>query len=101
MSLEDYIINKSDLVLVTGANGFIGRNVVKTLLSKGYSNIRCFVRPSGDLTNLNKITNSFGENKIKLFYGNLLSFNDCIKATKGVFVIFHVSPIFIAESDLN
>jgi thioester reductase-like protein len=51
--MEDkYIIGPDDLLLVTGANGFTGSRVVKTLLEYGFQHIRCFVRPSSNLTAL-------------------------------------------------
>ena len=37
------------LVLVTGANGFIGSHLVEALLSRNYD-VRCLVRSTSDLT---------------------------------------------------
>jgi nucleoside-diphosphate-sugar epimerase len=88
---NDIIINPDDLILITGANGFIGSRVVETLLSYGFTNLRCFARPSSDLTTLNKIFNSFDTSRIEIIYGNLLSREDCDKATQGVSVIFHLA----------
>jgi FlaA1/EpsC-like NDP-sugar epimerase len=45
---SQYIIGKSDLILVTGASGFIGSRVVHCLLNLGFRNVRCLVRPSDD-----------------------------------------------------
>lgn len=91
MEEDDLIIDSNDLVLITGSNGFIGSRVVETLLGYGFKNLRCFVRPSSDLSNLNKIINSFDEAKVELIKGNLLSSDDCKNATKGVKVIFHLA----------
>lgn len=85
------IINLSDPILITGSNGFIGSRVVENLLRYGFSNLRCFVRPSSDLTSLKKIISSYDDANIEICKGNLLSKDDCKKATKGVAVIFHLA----------
>jgi nucleoside-diphosphate-sugar epimerase len=89
--MNDYIVNFDDLILVTGANGFIGSRVVKTLLEYGFTNLRCFVRPSSNLTALEKTINSFKNSEIDIIKGNLLSREDCIKAAEGVSVIYHLA----------
>lgn len=89
---DDSIINSNDLILITGANGFIGSRVVDTLLRCGFSNLRCFVRPSSNLETLNNIINPFsGKADIEMFTGTLLSRDDCKKATEDVSVIFHLA----------
>lgn len=91
MSLDNIIINTDELILITGANGFIGAKVVETLLSYGFNNLRCFVRPSGNLTTLNKIIGSSDNAKIEVVKGNLLSREDCMAASEGVSLIFHLA----------
>lgn len=88
---DDLIIKYDDPILITGSNGFIGVKVVKTLLDYGFLNLRCFVRPSSNLTTLNKIISSYGKAKIEIISGNLLSRDDCKKATEGISVIFHLA----------
>jgi nucleoside-diphosphate-sugar epimerase len=85
------IIDPDDLVLVTGSNGFIGSRVVLTLLTYGFRNVRCFVRPSSNVTTLKKIIGSFNEARVDVVPGNLLSRDDCKRATEGVSVIFHLA----------
>lgn len=84
-------IDYNDLILITGANGFIGSKVVETLIHYGFKNLRCFVRPSSNLTALNKIISSFSRGKIEVVKGNLIYRDDCKKATEGVSVIFHLA----------
>lgn len=91
MKKDDLIVNSDDLILITGANGFIGSRVVEALLNYGFVNLRCFVRPSSNLENLNKIISSYSKAKIEVVKGNLLSPDDCKKATEGVSVIFHLA----------
>ena len=87
-----YLVQSSDRLLVTGSNGFIGTKVVERLLEYGFSNLRCFVRPSGKLENLKKILSQRSNAKtVELVSGDLLSREDCRKATQDVSVIIHLA----------
>src|SRR5215471_18785681 len=87
-----HIILASDRILVTGSNGFIGVRVVKTLLEYGFSNLRCFIRPSSRLDRLEKALSQFDTGKnVALVTGDLLSPADCRKAAKGVSIIYHLA----------
>lgn len=92
---EDYIISATDKILVTGSNGFIGTKVVETLFEYGFSNVRCFVRPSSKLDRLQKTLKHFpaGEN-VEFICGDLLSSEDCKAAAQEVSVIFHLAAGF-------
>jgi nucleoside-diphosphate-sugar epimerase len=85
------IIDCDDPILVTGSNGFIGSRVVETLLRSGYSNLRCLVRPSSNLTRLDAILRDFRNARVEVIQGNLLSREDCARAAKDVTVIFHLA----------
>ena len=87
----NFIIDRDDPILITGANGFIGRRVVECVLEKGFSNVRCLARPSGNLTELNKIITASGKGKVEIIEGNLLSREDCQRASAGVSVVFHLA----------
>ena len=89
--MSDSIINQTEPILITGSNGFIGSKVVEKLLDSGFTNLRCFVRPSSNLSRLNKIIGSSGNANIKVVEGNLLSNTDCKKATEGISIIFHLA----------
>ena len=90
-----YIASPGDRILVTGSNGFIGAKVVEILLEYGFSKLRCFVRPSSQLGRLEKALDQFdaGEN-VELIIGDLLSRDDCEKATEGVSIIYHLAAGF-------
>jgi nucleoside-diphosphate-sugar epimerase len=88
---NDLIIDSHDTILITGANGFIGSRVVLSLLNCGFKNLRCFVRPSGILASLNRIIESAYDTNIEVIKGNLLSRDDCQRATVGVSVIYHLA----------
>ena len=87
---DDWIINKSDLVLITGANGFIGSKVLEILLEYGFTRLRCLVRSSRNLSKLKRIADS-SEADVQFFYGNLISSNDCMVSAKGASVIYHLA----------
>jgi nucleoside-diphosphate-sugar epimerase len=88
----DWIITPDDPILVTGASGFIGTRVVEGLLSRGMVNLRCFVRPSGDVEKLRAIARRWGDRaRIEVVRGNLLSREDCNAAARGIVVIYHLA----------
>src|SRR5690242_18809726 len=87
---QEYLVSKDDIILVTGANGFIGSRVVRNLLSLGFSNIRCLVR-SGKSKALDNLQKEFGPNKIELVKGNLLSRETCATAAANVSVVYHLA----------
>jgi nucleoside-diphosphate-sugar epimerase len=85
----------TDRILVTGASGFIGAKVVETLLEYGYSNLRCFVRPSSRLERLNDLLRKHSaERQVELISGDLLSREDCAAATAGTSVVYHLAAGF-------
>jgi len=83
------LVDKHIKILITGANGFIGRNIVKSLLNLGYTNLRCFVRKSSDLHGLMEILKNFGIDSIDIKKGNLLLKTDCSEALNKVGIVFH------------
>jgi nucleoside-diphosphate-sugar epimerase len=88
---KDFIINYDDLILVTGAGGFIGAKLVECLLQTGFNNLRCFVRPSSNRSDLQNFMNSFPKAKVEIFEGNLLTRNDCAAAATSVKVVYHLA----------
>lgn len=89
---EDFIAGPDDRILITGASGFIGRSLVKILFDRGFRNLRLFVRPSGKVAALEALsaqcTNGARPEIVK---GNLLSREDCIRATNGATVVYHLA----------
>ena len=79
------------MILVTGASGFVGRNLVKKLVKK--EKIRCLVRHTSNTRQLKGT---------ELFYGNMLDKESLFKATKDVSVVIHlVAVIGSADYKLN
>jgi nucleoside-diphosphate-sugar epimerase len=89
---SEYIVLHDDRILVTGSNGFIGSKVVEKLLEYGFTTVRCLVRPSSNLDRLKKLLSAgqVGRN-VELVTGDLLSRDDCRKASEGVSIIYHLA----------
>ena len=89
---EDHlIVGFDDPILITGSNGFIGSRVVEILLRSGFTNLRCFVRPSSNLGGLRGILEKTPKAQVEIMQGNLLSREDCAQAARDVAVIFHLA----------
>lgn len=79
-------------VLVTGANGHIGSNVVRELLAQNHE-VRAFVRKSSDLSGLKGLD-------IELVYGDVMALNTLLPAAEGCDAIIHLAAVYktIAET---
>ncbi len=87
-----YIISRDERILITGCSGFIGSNVVEALLELGFTNLRCFVRPSSRLERLKQVLSRFSfEKNVEVVTGDLLSQAHCRKAAEGVSVVYHLA----------
>lgn len=84
------VAGPEDQILVTGANGFIGSWVVRTLLARGFTKIRCLTRAASS-PNLDRIRSEFSASGIEVVKGNLLSRDVCAKATDGVAIVYHLA----------
>lgn len=92
MELEDSIVGHDEPILVTGATGFIGLSVVQSLLDHGHCNVRAFARPSGKVAKLEAVAGNCPHGaRVEVIRGNLLSPEDCLKATRDVAVIIHLA----------
>ena len=71
------------MILVTGATGFVGRNLVQRLVKDGYR-VRCLVAPDqmGDLP--------WGD-EVEVVQGHVLDDEALFRAVTGVHVIFHLA----------
>src|SRR5438874_4239159 len=82
----------NECILVTGSNGFIGSKVVEKLLEYGFTTVRCLVRPSSKLDRLKKLLGEVhARQNVEFVVGDLLSQDDCRKATAGVSIIYHLA----------
>ena len=73
-------------VLVTGGAGFIGSNIVETLLNTGVKFVRIMDNlKTGKMENIQFLLNKY-EN-VEFFYGDISNLEDCRKAVKNIDVI--------------
>ena len=92
MQPEDTVICADDPILVTGATGFIGDRVLGALLDRGFRNVRCFGRPFSNFSKIEERIRCQSEAaRIEIVKGNLLSREDCLRATRDVAVIYHLA----------
>src|SRR5213593_2455191 len=89
--MSKHLIIEDAPILITGANGFIGSQVVNMLLERGFSNLRCFVRPSGKSDRLNEVLAGRANGQVQILAGNLLSREDCKRAVSDVRLIYHLA----------
>lgn len=79
-------------VLVTGANGHIGANVCRELITQGHE-VRAFVRKGSDLRGLDGL-------EIEQVYGDVMDLETLKPAAKGCDKIIHLAAVYktIAET---
>src|SRR5258707_3479606 len=84
-------IRPDEMVLVTGAAGFIGPSVVRILLQRGFPNLRLLLRSYGRSAAIKEIVSSQKDARIEIFQGDLLSPEDCAGAAKDVSLVYHLA----------
>jgi nucleoside-diphosphate-sugar epimerase len=85
-------VQPEDLILVTGATGFIGPRVAAALVARGCRKIRCLVRASSDPGVVAELASLQRDGvTVEIVKGNLLARADCGSALKGVAAIAHLA----------
>ena len=80
--------------LVTGGAGFIGSHIVERLLKDGHSVVVLDNFSSGREENLSFVTRyALRDTQYALLRGDIRSYETCLKASKGVDVIFHEAAL--------
>ncbi len=83
--MNDSSKNKTNKILITGATGFIGNHLARSLTEKG-ENIRCLVRKSSRKEAIDYL-NSLG---VELSYGDLLDKHSLETALEDIDTVFHL-----------
>lgn len=71
--------------LVTGANGFLGSNVVRALLARG-DDVTCLVRPTSQVAHLRALP-------VRIIHGDVTDYDSLRSATRGVDQVYHVAGL--------
>jgi len=79
------LTDRRGLVLVTGANGFVGSHLTEALLERGYR-VRCLVRRSSDLTFIKDLP-------VEWAYADLPDAEGLAEACQGVDAVCHCAAL--------
>lgn len=77
-------------MLVTGGAGFIGSNLVESLLLSGNSIVCLDNFSTGKRENLKEFTNN---PKFRLIEGDIRNYDDCVEAVKNIEIVFHQAAL--------
>lgn len=81
------------MILITGATGFLGQRVVKSLLERKQDKVRCFVRETTSDDYFEPLIKEAGGGELELFKGNFNNIADLEKALKGVDSVIHLASV--------
>ena len=96
---------KKKKVLVTGATGSIGSEVVRELLKKNCKVIRAFSNDEDSIYSLSEkfsknnflskknIITHMRKNRVRYFVGDIRDFNRCLESTRGIDVVIHAAAM--------
>ena len=96
-SVDSIMMNKETKILITGAAGFIGSNLLEFFLKRGF-----YVRgidnfSTGFKENLDDVvSNISGENinnKFDFIEGDITNYSNCLKSTKDIDIVFHEAAL--------
>jgi UDP-glucose 4-epimerase len=81
-------------VLVTGANGFLGRHVVGEFLRRGHA-VRALVRPAADVSKLG------WDDRVEIFRGDLRAAPNLVEAFEGIDALVHLAAAVTGSEDVQ
>ena len=77
-------------VLVTGANGFLGVQVVKKVLGLTNYKVRCFLRSTKNIDEIELLQKEYSD-RIEIARGSLLNDQNCADAVKDIDMLYHLA----------
>lgn len=83
-------ILKNSRVLVTGGAGFIGSNLIESLLDAGNYVVCLDNFSTGKRENLESFT---GNSQFRLVEGDIRNYEDCVSAVKNTDIVFHEAAL--------
>ena len=93
-------MNKQLNVLVTGGAGFIGSNIVETLLKTGVNKVRILDNlKTGKMKNIQFLLDKYSN--VEFMYGDISRLEDCRKAVKGMDVITNQAALGSVPRSIN
>jgi len=84
-------LDKTSKILITGANGHVGFNLVKMLLEDGYTNLRVSVRDRGDPAKTDALKSIGVTDFVSLDVRDAETFSE---VCAGIHVLFHVAATY-------
>lgn len=86
---------KNKGILVTGGAGFVGSNIVETLLEK---NEVAFVRildnlVTGKMENIQFLIDKYGSDKVEFMHGDIANLETCRKAMRTIDIVCHQAAL--------
>lgn len=101
MALQKQTVdNTKPAVCVTGANGFIGSWLVRTLLDHGYTTIHASIFPGSDASHLLSLPGASSVNLV-VYEANLLDADALSRAVEGCLGVFHVASPCTLEDPVD
>lgn len=91
---------EEEAVCVTGANGFIGTWLVKTLLDNNYTSINATVFPGSDSSHLFALPGA-GDANLRVFEADVLDSGAVSRAVEGCKGVFHVASPCTLEDPVD